>query len=112
MKVSICCSKVPLELSSGLNSMDIGICQCGEHTEFVDLVYKVKHFYGGEFYTTSHKEARQRFKDYRDEHCEGIRLYEGLATSDDTDEIEWELIDSYEPGDEDIIENETEAIYL
>lgn len=102
MKISICCKKVPLELTSGLNSMDIGICQCGEHTEFVDIVYKVCHEYGGEFITTSHKEARERFKEYKEDHCNEIRLYEALATSDDTDEIDWELIDCFDSEEEQI----------
>jgi predicted SpoU family rRNA methylase len=108
MKISLCCSVVPIEFATGISSLDMGLCpRCSEHTEFVDLVYKVKHEYGGEFYTTSNKEARQRFKDYRDDRCEGVRLYEGLATSDDTDEIDWELIDCYNVAfkEEEVYEN-------
>ena len=101
MKVSLCCGKVPLELTSGLNSEDLGLCpKCGEHTEFVDLIFKVNHEYGEDFITTKIREAREYFDGYKEDRCDRIRLYQGMATSDDADEIEWELIDSYDAGDE------------
>lgn len=101
MKVSLCCSKIPAQFSTGISSLELGICpKCQEHTEFVDIVYKVCHEYGGDFITTSHKEARERFQEYKDDRCDGIRLYEGLATSDDTDEIEWDLLDYFDSEEE------------
>lgn len=107
MRVSICCGQVPQNFPNGISSIELGLCsKCQEHTEFVDIVYKVCHEYGGDFVTSSHKEARERFQEYKGDHCNEIRLYEGLATSDDADEIEWDLLDCFDSEEEEIpVEN-------
>jgi len=108
MKISLCCSVVPIEFATGISSLDMGLCpRCSEHTEFVDLLYKVRHEYGGEEYTTNPVKAREIFDGYKKDGCDQVRLYEGLSTSDDTDEIDWELIDCYNVAfkEEEVYEN-------
>lgn len=102
-KRSLCCGAKPLNDPDGPGSLELGYCpKCGEHTEFCDLVYKVVHDYGGDFVTVEYKEAKERFSEYKKENYDGIRLYEALSTSDDTDEIEWEIIDSYDVDEHDV----------
>lgn len=92
MKVSLCCGQVPLELC-GVN---LGVCpKCGEHTEFVDLLYKVKHEYGEDFITTNLGDAKECFQAFCRDGRENVILFEGLSTSEDADEIEWSIINNY-----------------
>lgn len=82
-----------MKFTSGISSIELGLCpKCNDHTEFVDLVYKVCHEYGGDLVTTNYKEAKQQFENYKKDSCDNVRLYEGLATSFDPDEIDWDLL--------------------
>ena len=106
-KTSLCCGATPLEFPGGLNSMDIGMCpKCGEHTEFVELVYKVACLLNGvDFITSSRKEAVSVFEQYKENYGDMIRLYEAETPEDEEDAPDWIVIDYNDDWKKTIIRN-------
>ena len=52
-----------------------------------------------DYYTDDEQDAKNKFQTYIADYGDGIRLYEAELPEDDTDEIQWEIIDSYDEDD-------------
>ncbi len=64
------------------------------------IAYKVEcDFIEHGYYTDIKNDAIDKFKDFINDYGDGVRLYEGEVPEDDTDPVEWELLDYFDAED-------------
>lgn len=64
------------------------------------LKYKVSVNYPEkDYYTDDEQDAKNKFQTYIADYGDGVRMYEGEVPEDDTDPVDWEIIDSYDADD-------------